>query len=87
MADITPLFTLLMLVLVFWLLAVRPAKRRQQAHRTLIDSVTVGQQVVMASGLHGTITALTSEEVHVEVAAGVVVTFDRGAILRTVTSA
>lgn len=84
MADVTPLFTLLMLVLVFWLLAVRPAKRRQQAHRLLIDSVEVGQRVVMASGLHGTVTDLVADEVRVEVAPGVVLTFDRGAILRTV---
>lgn len=83
-ADVTPLVTLLLLVVVFWLLAVRPAKRRQQQHQRLISAVAVGQRVVMAAGLHGTVHALTETEVQVEVAPGVVLTFERGAILRTV---
>lgn len=74
------LFPLLLIVL-FWFLAIRPARRRQAAQRALVASLAVGQNVVTTSGLHATIAQIDDTTVRLEVAPGVTVTWARAAIL------
>lgn len=71
---------LIAVVIVFWLLIVRPASRRQKQLQQLQASLTPGQRIVLASGLYGTIRDLDEEKVQVEVADGVVVQVARGAV-------
>jgi preprotein translocase subunit YajC len=68
------------LLLAFWLLVLRPASRRQKAMAELQAGLEVGQRVMLASGLFGTITSLTDERAFVEVAAGVDVEVMRAAV-------
>lgn len=70
----------LALALFFWLLVVRPQRRRMAAAQELQRSLAVGQQVMTASGLYGTIVALTDEDVILEVAPGTTTRWVRGAI-------
>jgi len=79
--DLVAILPLVGIALLFWLLIVRPASRRQQLLRTLQDSLQVGDQVVLAAGLYGTIRSVTDDTVGLEVADGVVVTAARGAIV------
>lgn len=71
---------LLAVVLVFWLLIVRPASRRQKQMQQLQASLTPGNRIVLASGLYGTVRSITDDKVQVEIADGVVVDVARGAI-------
>lgn len=71
---------LIAVVLVFWLLIVRPASRRQKQLQQLQASLKPGDRVVLASGLYGTLSVVGDDRLHVEVAPGVVVEVARGAI-------
>lgn len=71
---------LLAVVLVFWLLIVRPASRRQKQMQQLQASLTPGNRIVLASGLYGTVRSIADDKVQVEIADGVVVDVARGAV-------
>lgn len=76
------LIFLVLMVAAGWLLLVRPQQQRLRAQRALISSLSVGQQVVTAGGMVGTIVRLDERDVGLEVAPGVVLTFLRPAISR-----
>jgi preprotein translocase subunit YajC len=76
-ASLLPLLALLVL---FWLLVIRPASRRQKAVQKMQAEVTVGQRVMLASGIFGTIQRLDDDRVHLEIAPGVEVEAMRAAI-------
>ena len=71
----------LILIVVFgaaWLLFVLPARRRKMSHAAMQDSIAVGDEIISAGGLHGTITAIEDDTVKVEIATGVVATIGSG---------
>ena len=73
----------LILIIVFgaaWLLFVLPARRRKMSHAAMQDSISVGDEIITAGGLHGRITAFEDDTVKVEIATGVVATLDRRAV-------
>jgi preprotein translocase subunit YajC len=63
-----------------WLLFVMPARRRKMSHAAMQDSISVGDEIITAGGLHGTVTAFEDDTVKVEIATGVVATLDRRAV-------
>jgi preprotein translocase subunit YajC len=73
----------LILIVVFgaaWLLFVLPARRRKMSHNAMQDSIDVGDEIITAGGLHGTVTAFEDDTVKVEIATGVIATLDRRAV-------
>ncbi len=73
------IFILVLLVLM-WFLLIRPQRRRQMETQRMINSVTVGSEVVTAGGLYGTVTALEDDDVHLEIADGIEVRVAKRAI-------
>jgi preprotein translocase subunit YajC len=71
---------ILILFAAIWLLFVLPARRRRTQHSAMQDSVDVGNEIITAGGLHGTVTAMGDDVVDVEIAPSVVVRLDRRAI-------
>jgi preprotein translocase subunit YajC len=72
------------LVVAFLLLIVRPQRRQMAAHRALVASLRVGEEVVTSGGIYGTIQELDEQAVDLEVAPGVVLRVARGAIAQRV---
>ena len=73
----------LFLIILFgaaWLLFVMPRRRKMSSHAAMQDSIAVGDEIITAGGLHGTVKAFEDDTVKVEIAAGVVATLDRRAI-------
>jgi preprotein translocase subunit YajC len=52
---IAQLFPLIFLLIVFYLLLIRPQKKKQEAHRKMIESLKKNDEVVTIGGIHGTI--------------------------------
>jgi len=74
---------LLIIVFVFgivWFLFVLPARRRRSSHAAMQDSLGLGDEVITAGGIHGTVRELGDEQLRVEIAPDVVVTLDRRAV-------
>ncbi len=80
MQELAPLLWIVAIAVVFWLLIIRPAQRRQKDMAQLQSSLTAGEQVVLTSGVFGTITEAADTHVMVEVAPGVQIKVVRAAI-------
>ena len=74
------LLYLLLLVIAFFLLVVRPQRRQLAAHRALVASLEVGDEIISSGGIHGTIRAIDDEVLQLEIADGVVVRLARRAV-------
>ncbi len=84
MPDLVAVLPLVGIALLFWLLIVRPASRRQQQLRSVQQSLEVGMQVVLAAGIYGTIRSIEDDKIGLEVADGVVVTAARAAVVNVI---
>jgi preprotein translocase subunit YajC len=71
---------ILFLLLALWLLLIRPAQRRQKQQQALLASIEVGDEIVTAGGLYGTVKALQDDEVRVEIAPEIEVRIARRAV-------
>ncbi|MGA9344012.1 MAG: preprotein translocase subunit YajC [Nocardioidaceae bacterium] len=78
-AQFQLLFIVLMIVLVY-VLVIRPARRRARQVESLQASLQVGDEVMLTSGIFGSITRLDGDRAEVTVSDGVVLTVHRGAI-------
>ena len=67
-----------------WFLLIRPQQERARQHAAVVDSLSPGEDVITAGGIHGTLTEVTEETVGIEVAPGVVLTVARPAIARRI---
>jgi preprotein translocase subunit YajC len=77
---IVDLIPLLVLVGLFWLLLIRPQRRRAAAQHALQDALEVGDEVLTVGGVYGTIRELSDEDAMIEIAPGTLVKVDRRAI-------
>jgi preprotein translocase subunit YajC len=78
--ELVQLLPLVGIALLFWLLVIRPASRRQRELGRMQSSLSVGDEVMLTSGVYGTLRELEDDRVHVEIATGVVISVARGAI-------
>jgi preprotein translocase subunit YajC len=78
--EIVPVLTLVGFALLLWLLLVRPQARRQRELAHMQSALEVGDEVILTSGLFGTIRALDERVAHVEIADGVTIRVARGAV-------
>ena len=73
---------LVAVVVMFVWIVIMPAKQRERKHQKIIDEAKVGDRVVTAGGVYGTLRRVGEKTVDVEIAEGVVITLDRRAIVR-----
>jgi preprotein translocase subunit YajC len=71
---------LALLAVAFFILIVRPQRRQMAARKALIASLEVGDEVITAGGIYGTILEMSDVSLMVEVAPGVVLTVAREAV-------
>jgi preprotein translocase subunit YajC len=75
--------TFLVILILFagvYMLFIRPRQQRMKAQQRDARELSIGDTVVSAGGIQGTVVALDSDVAEVEVAPGVVLTFQRRAI-------
>jgi preprotein translocase subunit YajC len=75
-----PLLALLITFGLMWVLLILPQQRRMRQHQAVIASLEVGDEVVTAGGVYGTITSVDEDTLAVEVAPGVVLRVLRNAV-------
>ncbi len=86
MKNLLQLLPLVAIGLLFWLVLIRPAQRRQRALGQLQRAVDVGDEVMLTSGIYGTVRALDDDAISLEVADGVILRVVRAAVGSVVTT-
>ena len=78
--DLLPVLFLVGIALLFWLVLIRPQVRRQRELAHLQSTLEVGDEVILTSGVYGTIRSLDEAVTQVEIADGVTIKVARGAV-------
>jgi preprotein translocase subunit YajC len=79
------LLPLLLLAVLFYLLVMRPAQRRQREASAVVSALQPGVQVMTTAGLYGTVRSVADDTVELEIAPDVVVRMVKQAIGKVVT--
>ncbi|WP_241153660.1 preprotein translocase subunit YajC [Nocardioides pantholopis] len=80
MAELASFLPIVAIAALFWLLIIRPASRRQKELSRMQSSLSVGDEVMLTSGIFATVEDIEDDHVRVRVADGVVLKVARGAI-------
>ena len=80
MKDAAQLLPIVAIAVIFWLLIIRPASRQRKQAAELQSQLSVGDDVMLTSGIFGTIVDTTGDNLELEIAPGVVVEVVRGAV-------
>ena len=73
MEELAPWLWIAAIAVIFWLLIIRPASRRQKQAVALQEALSVGDDIVLTSGIFGTIVGRSEDYLEVSIAPGVVI--------------
>jgi preprotein translocase subunit YajC len=77
----SPLIMMLLFFAIFYFIAIRPQMKRAKEHRTMLSALAKGDEVVAAGGILGRVEDLGESFITVEIADGVSIKVQRGAIV------
>ena len=87
MDSLGALLPLVIILLAFWLLIIRPARTRARQATKLQNELTPGQKIMTTSGLLATVAAVEDDAVVLEAAPGVQTRWAKAAVARILPSA
>ena len=70
----------IILIAIMYFLMIRPQMKRQKEHRAMLDKLSRGDEVITNGGIAGTVTEIGENFITVEIASGVQVRLQKGAI-------
>lgn len=79
-SSIMQFLPLIAMFAVLYFVMIRPQMKRQKEHRSMVDALAVGDEVVTAGGVLGKVTKVRDDAVSVEVAQGVEVQVQKHAV-------
>lgn len=71
---------LALILLIFYFLLIRPMKKREAEHNTMVEALKAGDNVVTNGGIHGTVAKINGMQVELEIAPNVIITVERMAV-------
>ena len=75
----TLLFPIILIAIMYFLM-IRPQMKRQKEHKAMLDKLQRGDEIITSGGIAGTVVEIGDNFVTVEIATGVQVRIQRGAI-------
>ncbi len=69
-----------LILVVFYFLLIRPQQQKAKETKAMLDGLKSGDPVVTTGGIHGRVTKLAEQDVHLEVAPNVRIRVQRSAI-------
>ncbi len=73
---------LLVMFAVLYFIMIRPQMKKQKEHKAMLEALAKGDEVVIAGGVLGRVAKLGDSFLHVEVANGVELQVQRGAVVQ-----
>ena len=79
--SILPMIVFLVIIFgLFYFVMVRPQKRKQKEHETLVQELQKGDRVITAGGIYGTIESLNEDNIVIKVESGATIRVARGSV-------
>lgn len=76
------LLVIVVALLGFWAIVMRPARVQQRRVAALQAELAVGDEVIISAGIFGTVVAIEDDRVRLQIASGTVVTVARQVVIR-----
>ena len=79
MEALTGLLPIVLFIVLFWFILIRPQQKKQKEIRNFQNALQEGSKVIINGGIYGVVKRidLTTNKVDVEIARGVIVQVDR----------
>ena len=81
-SSLMSMLPLLLMFVVLYFVMIRPQMKKQKEHKTMIDALAKGDEIVTAGGFLGKVSKLGDGYLHVEIANGVEVQMQRSAVVQ-----
>ena len=65
---------------IFYFLVIRPQKQQQQEHEDMVSSLSKGDDVITAGGIHGEIESVTDDVIQLKVTGDVTIKLNKSAV-------
>lgn len=79
-SSFTQLIPLVLIMLIFWFLLIRPQQKRTKEHRSMVEGLKKDDKVLTNGGIYGSITDVKDDYLKVEIADGVRIKIQRDAV-------
>jgi preprotein translocase subunit YajC len=81
-SSLMSMLPLILMFVVLYFVMIRPQMKKQKEHRSMIDALAKGDEIVTAGGMIGKVTKMGESYVSVELAQGVEAQFQRSAVVQ-----
>lgn len=78
--DLMAFLPMILIFVVFYFLLIRPQQKKSKEHRTMLEALQKGDEVVTAGGVVGRVSKLTDQYAAIEIAPSVEINVQRSAI-------
>lgn len=82
--DVMSFLPMIVIFALFWFMIIRPQQKKMKEHKSMLDALQKGEEVVTSGGIVGKITKAGTDFLTIEIADGVEVVVERAAIGRVV---
>jgi preprotein translocase subunit YajC len=81
-SSLMSLLPLVLMFVVLYFIMIRPQMKRQKEAKAMVDALAKGDEVITSGGMIGRISKMGETYMHVEVASGVEIQIQRGAVVQ-----
>ncbi len=81
-SSLMSMLPLVLMFVVLYFVMIRPQMKKQKEAKAMIDALAKGDEVVTSGGMLGKISKINENSLSVEIAAGVEVQIQRGAVVQ-----
>jgi preprotein translocase subunit YajC len=81
-SSLMSMLPLVLMFVVLYFVMIRPQMRKQKEHRSMIDALAKGDEIVTSGGLLGKVTKMGDSYLSLEVASGVELQVQRSAVVQ-----
>jgi len=80
--SILPMIVFLVIIFgLFYFVMIRPQRRKQREHETMVQELQKGDRVITAGGIYGTIESLSEDNVVIKIESGATLRVARGSVV------
>ena len=81
-SSLMSMLPLVLMFVVLYFVMIRPQMKKQKEHKAMIDAIAKGDEVVTSGGVLGKVSKIGDSYVSLEVANGVEIQIQRGAVVQ-----
>ena len=80
--SILPMIIFLVVIFaLFYFVMIRPQRKRQKEHETMVQELQKGDRVITAGGIYGTIESLSEDSIVLKIESGASIRIARGSVI------